>query len=116
MGIKPFLAIFGTHMRATNSQSNLIVMNAAETTVAIYKMQYYINVISSQGDPTPSAWIDVGIDFPFPRRAQPAVSDDSKFVCTGYNVSGGALKTGISYDLTDVKAVHTRIFNWKKQF
>ena len=69
MGIKPFLAIFGTHMRATNSQSNLIVMNAAETTVAIYKMQYYINVISSQGDPTPSAWIDVGIDFPFPRRA-----------------------------------------------
>jgi hypothetical protein len=113
---------WGSDASGTNSQSNPIVMSGAATATAIYKTQYYINVTSAHsdsahGDPTPSAWVDAGTDFSVSVKS-PAdtVPYNHRFVCVGYSVDDGAPKTGTSYDLTDVDAPHTLVFNWKQQF
>jgi uncharacterized repeat protein (TIGR02543 family) len=108
---------WGGDASGINSQSNPIVMKAAATATAIYRTQYYINVTSAHGDPTPSAWVDAGTDFSV-SVTSPAdtVSDDHRFVCAGCSADGGALNTGTSYDLTDVTAAHTIVFSWKQQF
>jgi hypothetical protein len=100
-----------------NSASNVIVMNGPKTASANWKTQYYINVTSAQGDPTPSTWIDAGQDFSVSVNSPAGtVPDDHRFVCTGCSVDGGTPKVENSYEFTSLEAAHTIVFDWKLQF
>lgn len=79
--------------------------------------QYYITVTSAYGNPTASAYVNWGTDFPV-SVSSPAevVVGDHRFICTGFSVDGGALQEGTSYTFTDVQAAHTITFSWTEQF
>jgi len=81
-----------------------------------YVTQFYITVTSVHDTPTASDWVDAGNDFPTSVTSPDVVGTGHQWVCTGYEIDGGSLTAGTSYEFTDVDAAHTIVFSWKEQF
>ncbi|MEM3387884.1 MAG: hypothetical protein QW491_00515 [Thermoproteota archaeon] len=84
---------------------------------ARYTAQYYINVVSDHGSPTPSTWVDEGASFTA-SVTSPAetVVNQHQWICTGFRVDENPVQEGLSHTFVNVQAPHTIVFHWKKQF
>ncbi len=100
----------------TSDQTAFNVQSNADFTIN-YRTQYSVTVTSNHDTPTASQWIDQGAAFTA-SVTSPAdvIADNSRWVCTGYSLDGGASQLGISSTFTNLQAAHTITFNWKQQF
>ena len=93
------------------------IMNGAKTATATWKTQYYITINSPHGSPLASQWVDqagsLAVSVTSPAEI---MSGDHQWICTGYNVDGGAAVSGTSYTFSNIQQTRSVTFNWKEQF
>ena len=99
------------------STSNPIIMDNPKTATANWKTQYNITVSSGHGAPTASNWTDQDATFTASVSSpSEIIANNSQWVCTGYNLDGGASQPSTNYTFANIQAPHTITFNWKQQF
>ena len=102
---------------SSGTSYTFINVQATHTILFNWKKQFWIQVNSTHGIPTLSAWVDEGAGFTAAVTSPTeTVINDQQWVCTGYSVDGGSASSGTSYTFINVQATHTILFNWKKQF
>jgi len=100
------------------AQSNPITMNAPKTAVANWKTQYYFEVSSAHGSPTPTTgWYDAGTSITASVTSPVSGSAGTRYVCTGWSGTGSVPVSG-----TDTTVIFTLnqsssiTWNWKTQY
>jgi hypothetical protein len=101
----------GTSHTFTNVQ-------APHTIVFYWKQQFWIQVNSAYGSPTPSQWVDQGGSLTVSVTSPAGESEDVRYRCTGYtlDVNPPVEDGSTSYAFNDVQSPHVITFNWITQY
>lgn len=99
-------------------ESGTIVVSSSGMITGNYKTQYYLNVLSPYGTPTPgSTWVDLGSSITVSISSPVPGSSGTQYVCTGWTGTGSAPPTGTSTLVTFTINQQTSItWNWKTQY
>jgi len=94
-----------------------LIMDGPKTVTANYKTQFYINITSSHGVPTPSQWADKGssltVEVESPTET---ITNQTRWRCTGFSVDHVDVQEGTSYKFSYVQEPHEIEFYWMQQF
>jgi uncharacterized repeat protein (TIGR02543 family) len=101
----------------TNNQAS-VTMNDAVTEAASWTHQYYLNVTSPYGTPTPmSDWFDAGTSIPASVSSPIAASIVTEYVCTGWAGTGSVPASGTATSLSfTIDQPSSIIWNWKTEY
>ncbi len=93
-------------------------VQAPHTIVFYWKQQFWIQVNSVHGSPTPSQWVDQGGSLMVSVASPADESDETRFRCTGYTLDNNPpVEDGsTSHVFTNVQSAHTITFNWITQY
>jgi len=93
-------------------------VEAPHTIVFYWRQQFWIQVNSAHGSPTPSQWVDQGGSLAASVASPADESDGARFRCTGYTLdSNPPVEDGsTSHVFTNVQSAHTITFNWITQY
>ncbi|MEJ2126311.1 MAG: hypothetical protein P8X84_02170 [Candidatus Bathyarchaeota archaeon] len=100
---------------ASYSFSNVTSNHTLSAIFSIKTTTYYIDVISSQGQATPSSEVNVGDDFIVSAK-NPKSQEDKRWICTGYTLDDGPVISGKQLTLTNIQSNHIVTFVWEKQY
>ncbi len=102
---------------STARYGSIIVYSSGNIT-GNYKMQYYLDVASQYGAPSPGyGWFDSGSEV-FASVSSPVIGESgTRYVCTGWTGTGSAPASGSGTMTTFTITEGSRIvWNWKTQF
>jgi len=94
-----------------------VLMDSYYVVQANWQEQWYVTVISSHDDPTPSRWVNTGESLTV-SVTTPADNNGAgtRYRCIGYRIDAGSLLEGASCTLINVHAAHRVEFEWKAQY
>jgi uncharacterized repeat protein (TIGR02543 family) len=106
----------GNYAGSDNQAS--LTMDGAVAEAASWTHQYYLNVTSPYGSPTPmSGWFDAGTFIPASVSSPIAASIITEYVCTGWegtgSVSVSGTATSVSFTIDQPSSI---IWNWKTEY
>ena len=99
----------------TVQQSGSIVISDSGSFIANYKIQYYVDVISSHGNVDGAGWYDLGA-YVYAEIDQPIIEEleDVRYVFSGWIGDGSG--TGTASDLIVVNSSVSIMASWQKQY
>jgi len=99
------------------SPSTTVTVRNYYTIQANWQEMWYITVVSTHNDPTPSQWINASESLTV-SVTSPAEDDGAgtRYRCTGYRIDGGNLKGSTSFTFENVQAPHQIRFEWITQY
>ena len=88
-GTRHFFTGWSSDAAGTDATSNSIVMNGPRTATANWKTQYFLTVISEQGNPTGQGWYDAGATAAFNIDLPTLNTSDTRIIFTWKGTAGG---------------------------
>jgi len=99
-------------------QSDTITVSTDGTVTGNYKTQYYLEVTSTYGSPTPtSGWFDDGTSITASVNSPVSGPPGTRYVCTGWTGTGSVPASGSTTSVTFTISEPSSItWNWKTQY
>jgi hypothetical protein len=100
------------------SSYTFVNVQTPHTIVFYWKKQFWIQVNSNHGSPTPSQWVDQGGSLMVSVTSPTDESEGVRYRCKGYTIdSNPPVEDGsTSHFFSDVQSAHTITFNWIAQY
>ncbi|MEM3627876.1 MAG: PKD domain-containing protein [Candidatus Bathyarchaeia archaeon] len=98
--------------------SSPITVTADTTVTGNYKTQYYLEVSSAYGSPSPtSGWYDAGSGITATVNSPVSGPTGTRYVCTGWSGAGSVPPSGMGTSVTfTLNAPSSITWNWKTQY
>ena len=108
----------GSYTGTDNPADNAVTMNGPITETASWTHQYYLNVTSAYGSPSPvSGWFDSGSGVSASVTSPVAGGSGTQYVCIGWTGSGSVPGSGSDSSTTfTMAAPSTIVWDWKTQY
>lgn len=118
-GTRRVFISWGGDASGTNyAQSDPIIMDSPKTATANWKTQYYIEVSSLYGSPSPaSGWFDAGSSITASVNSPISGPTGTRYVCTGWTGTGSVPPSGTGASVIfTLDAPSSITWNWKTQY